>query len=241
MSGALDRFFAAAPALLFGEATPAEFAGAVGPSPSGADRLRFYQILIERNLAKILRDFYGGLAAWMERDRPGLWARLIRDYARAHPPSGWDPNRYAAAFPEFLAARRASDDRLREVDEELADFYWIEYCAFVAGDEVPAEKGPDGVDHRVFVRQYTRPIPTFARALRRGESPALPGAAPTLTIVFRSPASLGVEILYPQVAAIAALIRRQGGDPAALVPGLGGAEIDAAEAELRRRHVLMDR
>ncbi|MEZ4454519.1 MAG: hypothetical protein R3B09_34020 [Nannocystaceae bacterium] len=175
----------------------------------------------------------------MERGRPGLWAALLCDYARAHPPEGWDPNRYAAAFPGFLAARRAEEPRLLEVDEELADFYWIEYAAFSAADAIPRERAPDGVDHRIFVRQYTRAIPAFARALRRGESPALPAAAPTLTIVFRNP-TLRVESMHPSIAAIAALVRRQGGDPAALVPGIEAAAIDEAEAELRRRGVLVD-
>ncbi|MEZ4428155.1 MAG: hypothetical protein R3A51_10765 [Nannocystaceae bacterium] len=110
--------------------------------------------------------------------------------------------------------------------------------AHVASDELPAGTLPDGLDHRVFVRQAAScKIPEYAQALTDPATPP-PERAPTPTLICRHSRTLRVTAFYPTVYGLAALARRRGDDPRRLVPQLDVSQLDAVEAQLAEHGVL---
>jgi hypothetical protein len=241
----LASFFTHAQGFLLGRERVDAFTRAVGESPSGSDALEFYAVLVRRNLFKIMREVFPALFVLIRREHPGLWNSLIDDYAREHPPRGWDPNHFAAAFPGFLGRRHVSDPRVAPLYEELADLHWIKFLAWSARDELPAESGIDGLNHRLFVRQYSRRVPAFALALPQDHAAELPPEQPTPTLIYRDPSSLRVKIFYPTAAALAVLAQRRRGRPhpesASSVPGLTREAFNTIERELLAHGVLLAR
>ncbi len=240
----LADFFARAPDFLFGVQHPRAFERALGPSDSGTANLGFYPVLVRRNIGKILREVYGGLCAYIEREHGELFRELVEAYWRAHPPRGWDPNHHAAAqFPDFLSRHRAREPRLTDVHEELADFHWSEFLAWSALDTWPDECGVDGVDHRLFVRQYSRRIPDFARGVANDSSTPLPPPTPTPTLVYRDPKTLRTAVFYPSVTALVVLSGRRKQLPLAslvgAVPGLTVAMLESVERDLLERGIAL--
>ncbi len=240
----LADFFAHAPAYLFSEQPTRAFERALGRSESGTANLGFYPVLVRRNIGKILREVYAGLCAYIEREHDELFRELVEAYWRAHPPSGWDPNHHAAAkFPSFLSSYRAREPRLTDIHEELADFHWSEFLVWAALDTWPDDKGVDGVDHRLFVRQYSRRIPDFARGLIKDASTPLPAPEPTPTLIYRDPKTLRVAVLYPSVTALVVLSGRQKRLPlaslAGSIPGLTVAMLESVERDLLERGIAL--
>lgn len=241
----LAEFFARAPAYLFQEGEPGALERALGPSPSGSVNLAFYPVLVRRNVGKILLEVYPGLRALIEREHDGLWRALVEDFWRERPPRGWDPNlHFAAGFPAFVGRRREHDPRVTELHEELADFHWAEFLVWAAPDELPQGGGVDGVDHRLFVRQYSRRVPELARALVEDPGAPIPAQQPTPTLIYRDPASLRVRVLYPTVTALVVLSGRRKGARAeqlvSAIPGLSVALLEQVERELLEHGVALD-
>lgn len=234
----LAAFFHEARRLLSGETDVATFQAALGESPSGVRRVAFYRVLIRRNMDKILREGCPALCARITHLRAGLWTELVDDFSDAHPATARNPNTFAAPFSDYLAQRRQSDPRIEPLWEEIADYYWLRFSAHVASDELPAGTLPDGLDHRVFVRQYSCKIPEYAQALTEDPATPPPERAPTPTLIYRHSRTLRVTAFYPTVYGLAALARRRGDDPRRLVPQLDVSQLDAVEAQLAEHGVL---
>jgi hypothetical protein len=230
----LDAFSGEMQPMLLGRASAAAVEARLGRSPSGTTALAFYAVLVSRNAHKILREICPTLFVFAAR--AGAWSGLVHDYLAAHPPRGGDPNRFADALPEFLERRARQHGDVPQLWAELADYHVVQVRAHQAADG----EG-DGFDRRLFVRQYTHPIPEIVERIARDPAVAIASPRPTLVVVFRHARTLHVRRLVPSAAGLAALARRQG---LALPPALAGlpdAEVVAAERALIREGVLPSR
>lgn len=230
----LGRFFAAMAPMLEGRASAREVEAAIGPSASGSDALAFYAELVRRNLHKILSDVFPAVRAVARHvhgdDR--AWVGLAVDYAAAHPGRGGDPNRFAAAFPTWLRGRPELAGPWAEPAVELADYEWTRLLAYHAADV----EG-DGVDERLFVRQYTCDIPALAHAVLHG-SFALPAARPRIVAIFRHARTLQLGVFHLGAAGLAALARRQGLAMPPVLAALPEAAVHSAVVALEAAGVL---
>ena len=207
MSDGLPDFFAQMEPFLLGRQSADALEEQLGPSPSGTTNLAFYRTLIDRNFHKIMRLLFPTVKVLAQRAREGMWTELVREYVAAHPPRGCrDPNRMGASFSEFLTRRREEGGELSAVVEEMAEYHWIDYLAKTATD---VEDG-DGFERRVFVRQFTHPIPTFMKAINEDSDAEIPAPRPTIVILYRTWTDGAVRILYPRAETMAVFARRQG-------------------------------
>jgi hypothetical protein len=223
----LPAFFTAMQPMLLGHSSATDVEARLGASPSGTAALGFYAVLVRRNVEKILREVCPSVFVLATRAR--AWTSLVTDYLDAHPPTGGDPNGFADGLPEFLQARADTPASWAE----LADYHVIHVRAHHAADDET-----DGFDRRLFVRQYTYPIPHIVDALARDRDAAVAAPRPTLVVVFRHTRTLRVRRLVPSATGLAALARREGLELPPSLAGLAATAISAAERVLVREGVL---
>ncbi len=235
---ALEGFFAHLRPMLLGECSAAVTEVVLGPSPSGTANLGFYATLVRRNLDKILRDVFPATRAAIVRAAVPAWDDVVSAYALAHPPTGSDPNRFAASFPSWIAAQpHGSATRWAQ----LADYEWLRVRAYHAPD-VPDDADTvtkDGLERRLFVRQYSFDVPAVAEQWRRGEIGS-DADKPTLVLVFRHARTQALGVFRPKVAALAALAERCGLPLPPLLAELEPAAIAAARTVLEQAGVLFE-
>lgn len=234
MTPELQRFFSAMRPFLLGEDDAAAVQGRLGPSPSGAEALDYYRTLIDRNHHKILGDIFDTVRAACLAAHPELWSQLVRDYVGARLTATHDPNDFGAAFPAFVAEYRSwpeSPASLGSRAAELADYHWCLHRCGVAPD---VEPGDDGIDRRLFMRQYSFDVPTARRRVSRGELPiddtSLDGD--TFVVVFRHLHSRRVEVLRATLPQLQVIAARAG------VGETDSAELTDATASLRELGVI---
>ncbi len=107
----LQHFFDEIVPFLRGEIDEAELEKRLGPSASGSRRLAFYRVLMQRDVALILRQLFPATRALISRVKPGLWVSWVEEYTRAHPAHHYEPNQFGAHFPDFVSERRESAER----------------------------------------------------------------------------------------------------------------------------------
>jgi len=235
----LEDFFSETQALLMGRIDARSYQRKLGKSSSGTSRLEYYQTLIRRNMMKVLRDMYPSVRARYLQFRPGRWGNLVERFTRQHPPpSHWDPNQFSAPFPHFLAAERARDPKLPPDLEQLADFHWTEFCVFSAAETWPEELGPDGLEHRLYVRQYDGKIPKYARQLTRDPEARPDSLTPTATLIYRDLKTNRLAVFYPSILGLLLLSKRSG-KKLPEIPGVTSQKLEIAEQNLIKRGILM--
>lgn len=234
----LEDFFSETQALLMGRTDARSYQRKLGTSSSGTSRLEYYQTLIRRNMMKVLRDMYPSVRNRYLQFRPGQWGTFVERFTRQHPPpSHWDPNQFSAPLPEFLAAERERDPKLPSDLEQLADFHWTEFCVFSASETWPQDLGPDGMEHRLYVRQYDGKIPQYARQLIR-DPEAVPGSStPTPTLIYRDLKTHRTAVFYPTILGLLVLSKRSG-KTLPKIPGVTSQNLEIAEKDLIQRGIL---
>lgn len=226
MSPELARFFDAMRPYLAGEEPPRRFVERLGPSPSGERRLSVYPRLVALDWIGVIDKLYEATRYAIESHFDGLarieggkssepgksaWRRLRAELGRAHPPTHWDINEYGRPFPEWIASRRDSGENLPGFVDQLADFEWLEFSTWSAPDVPAVAKGDRPiVEPTVSVRQYSFPVPAYARAVRRGEKPPAPAEKATTVVVYRRADTLLVHLFYPSVAGLLVLAHASG-------------------------------
>lgn len=234
----LKEFFASTQKLLLGEVDVRTYERTLGKSPSGRKRLQFYRTLIRRNMMKVLREMFPSVRARYLQLHPHGWGELVDAYTKAHPPPAhWDPNLFAESFPDFLAGKREAHGKLPSDLEQLADFHWTEYRVFAAAETWPEELGPDGLEHRLYVRQYDGKIPVYARELVRNPQAKPPEPTPTPTIIFRNLQTHRLQVFYPNLLGLLVLTKRSG-KALPEIPGVTAEKLDQAEKNLIEHGVL---
>ena len=102
---AMQAAFAAAMAAEGDSALAASLAGRDGDGPRASTRLDIYRNNIASALVRALEGLYPALVRLMGRD---FFARVARDYARAHPPAHGRLLEYGFLLPEFVAGYEAA-------------------------------------------------------------------------------------------------------------------------------------
>ena len=230
----LPDFFVQLGALLEGKTTAAEVESALGPAATGTDALAFYRTMVLRQWLKILRDLYEPIRLLANRREPGLWQRLVKQFAAEHPPAHFDPNGFGEGFGDFLAHERAAHGTIPTLWEELADYCWIRHRANVCLDDVG-----DGFEQRLFVRQYTHDVVTIAKRLAEDPAAQLPGAKTIVVLVYRHARTLDVRSFFPNAAGLAALAIREGTALPAAFAAIPQSDQDAAIVSLVEHGVLL--
>ncbi|MBK6918507.1 MAG: putative DNA-binding domain-containing protein [Deltaproteobacteria bacterium] len=235
---ALEGFFAHLRPMLLGHCSAAVTEVVLGPSPSGTANLGFYTTLVRRNLDKVLRDVFPATRAAIVHAATPAWDDVVSAYALAHPPTGSDPNRFGASFPSWIAAQpHGGATRWAQ----LADYEWLRVRAYHAPD-VPDDADlvtKDGLERRLFVRQYSFDVPAVVEQYRRGEAMG-DGDKPTLVFVFRHARTQALGVFRPKVAGLAALAERCGLPLPPLLAELEPAAIAAARSVLEQAGVLFE-
>ena len=235
MNEGLPEFFDQMQAFLLGRIDVDEVQTKLGPSASGSQNLTFYRTLVDRNFHKTLRLLFPTVHTLAMRVRPTMWSELVRDYVRVHPPRGCrDPNRFGASFPEFLTRRREEKGEFSEALEELAEYHWIDYLA-----RTSTGSDDDGFEKRVFIRQFTRPIPDLMKALVEDDSAEEPSPRPMIVILYRSLVDGVVRILHPRPETMAVLAMRQGLDLPAPLAQLDSDNVKLTETRLVEMGILV--
>ena len=197
-------FFAALGLYLEGRSSLASVEAELGPSPSGSVRMEFYRRLMVANRRRILKHVFPTLAAiFAEPERAGLmelpsWSDLSESFARAHPPSSWDPNDFGRHLPAWLAA-----SPLPEALSHIADWSW----RLLAAARAPDPGGP-GLHPSVSAVAYPFDLPAWvARFERREPVRSLAAIADpgVLVVVFRDPETLRPKYLRPTPVELLAL------------------------------------
>ena len=232
----LARFFAEMEPFLLGRKSAMEVEAALGPSPSGTSNLAFYRTLVDRNYHKIMRLLFPSVCTLARRVRYELWSDLVREYVTLHPPVACrNPNLMGAHFSEYLTRRREQRGELPVAAEELAEYHWVDYVAKTAEDV----EG-DGLERRLFIRQFTLPIPAYALALYGDPEAPPPEPRPTVVVVYRSVHDGNVAILYPSPATLAVLARRQGLQLPPALAALDERDVNLTEGNLVTMGVLTE-
>jgi len=158
------------------------------------EQVRVYHEGWFSRLLGILRDDFPAVAAAAGEEEFG---RLARAYLEAHPPR--DPNItfVGEAFAEFLARRPRL--RRREFLADLARLEWAVTSVFDRADGPVLDPASlrDAGSGRIAAARFPRastaellefrhPVNGFLDAVRRGDAPAPPRAAPTAVLVSRA-------------------------------------------------------
>ena len=229
----LAKFHSVMAPFLRGESTAAEVERLLGPSPSGTARLALYPLLVRRQATGLVDHFFRALAAALELDTPGAFARLRDAYLVAHPPKSWEPNENLRAFPAFVMAWHGAPLWA----PEMADYAWARFVAMHA-DRVP---GDVGLERVVFVRHYTHDVLAASRANESTTGASrTPRPAPETLVFARHAASPWRHLvtLTPSVAALFALLGASGEVLPPLPPGVTEADLALELAALRQAGIL---
>jgi hypothetical protein len=229
----MDDFFAAMAPFLAGQTGAADVERTLGPSRSGTKRLGLYRTLVSRQYDDVLGSLFPAVRRASETHRRGLWQTLTTGYARAHPPTHWEPNRFGAHFADYLAAERERDPDSPAWLEELADFSYTRYCASVA----PEPADGVGLGARVHLRRYDHDVPTYAREAQEEASGGdacrdRPEPTPVTLLIAWSHTRHRVIEIAPSLATLAALGKRVG-DERAMQRHDAPSEAAVADAELQ--------
>lgn len=227
----LAKFHAVMAPFLRGEITAADVERELGPSPSGTARLALYPRLVRRQATGLVDHFFRALAAALELETPGVFARLRDAYLLAHAPTSWEPNENLRAFPAFVTAWPEAPPWAAE----MADYAWSRFVAMHA-DRVP---GDVGLERAVFVRHYTHDVVAASRANESATGePRAPRTAPQTLVFARHAAEGHLVTLTPSVAALFALLGASGETLPPLPAGLAAADLPRELAALREAGIL---
>ena len=117
-------------ALVRGEASADDVAARIG---APAARLRVVRRMIRGHVTRALEKVFPCVRAHLS---PRTWEELAASYYAAHPPTSFELNRAAAAFPGYLAGA-IGDQPHREATlahAELAELEWEALAAYLAPD-----------------------------------------------------------------------------------------------------------
>lgn len=233
----LQRFFATMRPFLAGEIGTDAVEAALGPSPSGSSALGFYQVLAHRNVAKAMRELYPSLPALAARIRPGLWTELIHRYVRRHPPAGHHPDDIGRHFAAFMD--EAASDEVPDVPPWLVECADLHRCQLAAATaETDADLG-DGVDERLFIRQYRFDVVALVADSTGVDLDQV--ERPTPVLIFRSWRDRRVYTLRPRPIHLFALGRRQSLPVTSALDTVSSSALDHAERWLIAKGVLRPR
>ncbi len=166
------------------EARPVDAAAAsLGVDPA---RLSIYRDFVRHHVRTALDTNLGVTRALLGPDR---WGALFEDYLRACPPSSWELNAAAEAFPDFLA-RQVDEGRpgLHPFHASVAEFEWTQFTVLRHPAVIPPAPAAPTLNPTLTLLEQGWPVVPFLVAWDRGERGApLPEARASLALLFRHP------------------------------------------------------
>jgi len=187
----LAGFFEIALPLLLGGPTPES----VSDDEQRAG-LAFYRHMTELELRNLLHRACPGVARALELLGDDSFARLSREYFRAHPPRGWDPGAVADSLPSFLIRTHWP----RALSEIAEIHQLLRQCALAAGE------ADSPFEHTIFVRRFETTSPRFVQRLLASEPLSLPEEEPMVAIIYRSHRTQRSHLLLPSEETLRALL-----------------------------------
>lgn len=153
-------------------------------------RLGIYRNFVRQHVRTALEHHYPTVQALLGES---AWERLYEAYVEACPPTSWELNAAAAAFPEFIEERLDSDGPLSLFHAALARFEWEQYAVNTAPIDLPdpATLSEPVLNPTLSLLQLPFAVVPFVVAFDAGRDPALPDAddAAPLALLFRRPAT----------------------------------------------------
>lgn len=231
----LHHLMSTMPPLSVAETTTRKEASS-GPSASDLVPLEIYRRALEPNLVQSMALLYPGLPLLVERYEPGLWSKLVHQFAAQSESVTPQIDAMGPGFVRFLELRRLQGAPQGRWIEECADYLACQLRAATSGD---IDGDSDGLGRRLFIRRYGYPVDRLLADPRHCELPDGVGA-PTTRVIYRSWVDRRVYIMAPRPAHLFAISRR---DPTLLISDLGSAPsavVDEAERWLVEQGVLRD-
>jgi hypothetical protein len=186
-----DAFFTAVVPMLLGERSAAEVECELGACPSGTEALAFYAVLARRDLTSVLEQLFRATSVMARRVNAGIWDELAIGYVRSHRSTHWEPNRFAEAFPDFIARRLVEGLQMPKALAEVADFEYARFAITM------------GETDAALVRQYEWDV----RELARDPCGPIPQPRTTVLAIYRDERGRGAscELGVVEMAALSSL------------------------------------
>jgi hypothetical protein len=204
-----------------------------GPRLTAHDRLEIYRRAYHARLVECLADDYPAVQHVLGEN---LFEELCREYIVSFPSTGPNLNYFGRRMSEFVRERMSEPFPLRGFVADLAILEWAIVEVIHAASKPPLT--PEGLsdvppdawgDLRLEATpafrllRFAHPVNEYFQAFRDrgdGESPRIPAAAPSATVVYRSGSTMWrMDLTEPMAQVLSALVA---GEP--LGEALGHAE-----------------
>lgn len=176
-----------------------------GPRLSASERLDVYRRAYVARLVECLADDYPSVKAALGEQ---CFESLCRAYVARHPSTSPNLNAYGRTMADFCREQSGSADlwsagATPAFAADLATLEWAMVEVIHAPSsatltpsglaQVPVERWADarlGMVPALRLLRFGHPVNAYLQALRQGEAPAVPGAAPSAVAVYRSGATI---------------------------------------------------
>ena len=174
-------------AVLRGEVSADQAAGVLDVD---AERLAIYQRFARGHVDGILAKQFPRLMAAIPA---AVFEALCDGFYRSHPPTGWDLNEAARAFPAYLATRRSDVEELSHFHLALARFEWEQWLVYSDPAELPEATTLSGPSLNPTLSVLELPCPVIDHVVAFDRDGGIPSPLPTLAegpervLLFRHP------------------------------------------------------
>jgi hypothetical protein len=218
-----------------------------GPRLSALDRLEIYRRGYHARLIECLADDYPVLQGALGHE---VFEALCRAYVAQHPSDSPSLNYYGRFMSGFLRNGAPADVPSRPFGSDLAALEWAivevihapsaEPLTLEGLGQVPQDAWPGArlvANTALQLQRFDYPVNAFFQQVREGAQPALPGPAPSATVVYRSgPTIWRMDLTEPMFVVLQGLLSGE-----TLADALGRAEealtgVDPVEAGQRVTH-----
>jgi|CZKU01.1.fsa_nt_gi hypothetical protein len=188
-----------------------------GPRMTALERLEIYRRSYHARLVDCLVDDYPAVQHALV-DAP--FEALCRDYIAAFPSTGPNLNHFGRRMSAFVAERAPEPFPLRAFAADLAALEWAIVEVIHAPGASPLtleglrDVPPDAWGELRFeatpafrLLRFGHPVNEYFQAFRDGESPSIPGGAPSATVVYRSESTMWrMDLTEPMAQVLSALV-----------------------------------
>jgi hypothetical protein len=176
-------------ALVRDEASPEEIEDAIG---APAARLRVYRRMIRGHVRRALEKCYPAVRAHLSG---AAWRELASGYYGDHPPTSFELNHAAAAFPGWLAGQISGDGapEASPAHVDLAFLEWEALAAYLSAETVPELTTGYAVNPTLSMLSLDYAVVEVLSAWDEGRNepppglPAEPMPSPRVAVIWRHP------------------------------------------------------
>ncbi len=213
-------------ALVRDEASPEEIEEAIG---APAARLRVYRRMIRGHVRRALEKCYPAARAHLSET---AWRELASSYYADHPPTSFELNHAAAAFPPWLASQTSAGGapEAGPAHVDLAFLEWEVLAAYLSAETVPEPATGYAVNPTVSMLSLDYAVIEVLSAWDEGRNEPPPGlpvepmSSPRVAVIWRHPTRHRVRYRWADDDILFALkVAHEGLDPGAAATAGGHA------------------